>query len=73
MFEYQGKPIAPRYMLLPYVGDAGHILINGSRFFVVPVLSDPAMSVGVSDIFIRLLVARLIFRRKSHSYRINGV
>ena len=73
MFEYNGKPIAPRYMLLPYVGQAGHILINGSRFFVVPVLSDPAISVGVSDIFIRLLVARLIFRRKNHSFRINDV
>ena len=24
MFEYQGKPIAPRYMLLPYVGRRSH-------------------------------------------------
>lgn len=72
LFEYNGEPLPPRYMYLPFVGEAGSIVLSGSRFFISPVLSDRVVSIGVSDIFVRLLVARLIFKRKNHQFLING-
>lgn len=67
-FKYKGEDLEPRYMSLPYVSDAGTIVLGGSRFNISPVLSDRVISVGVSSIFVRLLKARLTYERMLHHY-----
>ena len=71
-FSYKGVPIEPRYMFLPYVDDASFINLGGSRFNISPILSDRVISVGVSDIFVRLLRDRLTFKRNVHSFMLGG-
>lgn len=72
LFEYKGEKLDPRYMYLPYVSDAGTIVIGGSRFNISPLLTDRVISVGVSSIFIRLLRDRLTFERMSQHFMIDG-
>lgn len=70
-FEYKGKPLESRYLYLPFVGDAGTITIGGSRFTITPILSDRVISVGVENIFIRLLRDRLTLERTQHHFMID--
>jgi hypothetical protein len=67
-FKYKGEDLEPRCMYLPFVGDGGCIYLGGSRFNISPILSDRVISVGVSNIFVRLLRDRLTFERTSHHY-----
>jgi len=71
-FTYKGEELPPRYINLPFVSDAGCIVLGGSRFNISPILSDRVISVGVSNIFVRLLRARLTFERTSQHYIIDG-
>jgi len=72
LFEYKGEKLDPRYMYLPFVGEAGSLTMGGSHFNVSPLLTDRVISVGVSSIFIRLLRDRLTFERMSQHYMIDG-
>lgn len=72
MFRYNGVPIS-RFMYLPFVGEAGTIHISGSRFVVTPILSDRVISVGLNNVFVRLLKAKLTFNRLSHYYIANDI
>ena len=72
MFSYKGVPLKPRYMYLPFVSDAGTITLGGSRFNISPILSDRVVSVGVSNIFVRLLRDRLTFERMTQHYMEDG-
>lgn len=71
-FRYKGEDLDPRFIYLPFVSDAGSIVISGSRFNISPILSDRVVSVGVSNIFVRLLRDRLTFERISQHYLIDG-
>ena len=76
MFTYaetggQPEPIS-RFMYLPFVGQAGTIYLSGSRFVISPILADQVISVGLNNIFVRLLKAKLTFNRISHHYVANG-
>lgn len=71
-FAWNGVKMEPRYMYLPFVSDAGSITISGSRFNVSPILSDRVISVGVTNIFVRLLRDRLTFERDSWHYMVDG-
>jgi hypothetical protein len=71
-FTYQGQPLPPRYLSLPFVGDAGTITLGGSRFVISPVLSDRVISIGVNNIFVRLLKARLTFERQDQHFMVDG-
>lgn len=73
MFSYQGEELKPRYMYLPFVGDAGMIKILGSTFNISPVLADRLISVGVDSLFIPLNRDRLTFKRLIHPFCIDGV
>ena len=66
-FDVGGKMIT-RYMQVPFCGPAGTIYIGGSRMNIFPVLSDRVISVGVSNIFVRLLRARVTFERNVFRY-----
>ncbi len=69
-FEVDGKLIV-RYLQLPFCGPAGTIYIGGSRMNISPVLSDRVISVGVSNIFVRLLRARVTFERSNFRFIAN--
>lgn len=62
-----------RYLYLPYVNDAGQITLSAARFFISPVLSDKTISIGLNNIFVRLLCDKLIFERLTHPITIDGV
>lgn len=71
-FEYKGEKLPPRYLYLPYVSDAGTIMISGSRFNISPILSDRVISIDMNNIFVRLLRDRLTFNRSSHHFMVSG-
>lgn len=71
-FSWKGKMLPPRPLYLPFVTDAGMIKMGGSDFVISPVLSDRVISVGVSNIFVRLLRDRLTLEQLSHQYMENG-
>ena len=62
-FEYGGKTFS-RYIYLPYADDANIIHISGTKYHIVPVLSDTVISPSHKELFVRLLKNKLIF--KSH-------
>jgi hypothetical protein len=71
-FKYKGQDLDPRYLYLPFVTDAGCIVISGSRFNISPILLDRVISVGMSNIFVRLLRDKLTFERMSQHYMVDG-
>lgn len=71
-FRYKGEDLDPRHMYLPFVSDAGYITLGGSRFNISPILSDRVISIGVSNIFVRLLRDRLTFERIGYHYMVDG-
>jgi len=71
-FRFQGEDLPPRYILLPFVSTAGTIIAAGTRYVISPVLSDKVISVGTSNVFVRLLRDKLTFERVPHNVIING-
>lgn len=71
-FSYRGQALPPRYMYLPFVGVAGTITLGGSRFNISPILSDRVISIGTTNIFVRLLRDRLTFERMPQHYMEDG-
>lgn len=72
LFKYKGEDII-RFINLPYVGDAGSIVMSGSRFNISPVLSDRVISVGTETVFVRLLRDVLTFQRVPQNINVNGL
>lgn len=70
--RYRGEEIH-RYLQLPYAEEAGIIYISGSRFVVSPILADRVLSIGVSNIFLRLLRAKCTFERLDARFKVDGV
>lgn len=62
-FAFQGERLAPRYVYLPYVEDAGFIMINNVKHLIMPTLNDIVFSVTKDSIFVRLLRDRMRFQR----------
>lgn len=72
-FSHHGVRLPPRYLYLPFVGEAGMLYLGGSRFNIAPVLSDRVISVQVSNIFVRLWRDRLTFERMTQHYMEDGL
>lgn len=75
-FEFRGEKIE-HHMYLPYLVDAGRIWIRGVLNTIIPVLTAPVFSVaiqgGTSLIFLKLLAAKLTFKRmNAYSFMMNG-
>jgi len=70
-FKYKGVDLEPRFLFLPSVSDANCITLGGSKFNIAPILSDRVISVGVANIFVRLLRDKLTFERTSYHYMID--
>ena len=71
-FSFQGKKLSPRPIYLPFVGQGGSIYISGTKWFISPVLADRVISVGLEQIFVRLLRDRLTFSRAGTWVKENG-
>lgn len=71
-FSYKGEYLRPKFLQLPFVGEAGTIVIGGARFVISPVLADRVISKGTKDVFVRLLRDRFIFERLDQNVYVNG-
>ena len=71
-FSFAGEELEPRFIYLPFVSEAGTIVLNGSEFAIAPVLADKVMSVSPDEIFIPINRAKLRFRQAMHSFDANG-
>lgn len=70
--EMNGEKLAPIFLYLPYVRQAGICTIDGSRFSISPVLADIAMSIGSDNIFIYMGKSRITFKRIYHECVLDG-
>lgn len=56
---------------LPYVEKGNIIMLSGSKFLVMPLLSDQVISVGDKVLFINILTAKYNFDRVSYVIKVN--
>ncbi len=71
LFEWDGKPLRPRYLLLPYLTEGGMLRITGSLWAVYPILADRGFSIGNRKLFIPLTGDKQTFERILHQFTIN--
>lgn len=71
-FRFEGKDLPPRHIFLPFVSTAGSITLSGSKFVISPILTDRVFSIGVQEVFVRLLRAKMKCYRSLHNIVING-
>ncbi len=72
MFTHMGEPLTKRYLYVPFCGAAGEITISDTSWNLSPVLADRVISIGVHQIFVRLLRDRLTFSRDQYPLKLNG-
>jgi hypothetical protein len=72
-FEYKGVRLPPRYIYLPFVTDAGIMMLSNSRYMISPVLMDRIISLDANSVFIRVSRDKLTFNRLQNDIKINGV
>ena len=70
-FKFNGEPLPPRYMYLPYCTEAGILSLGGSLYHISPVLSDKVISPGNNSVFVKLLRDKINFERCYHSIKVN--
>lgn len=71
-FRYNGVDLPPRYIFLPFVGEAGSITLGGPVYFISPVLSDIILSYEQDNVFVKLLRDRFTLRRNNHNVVIDN-
>lgn len=72
-FAYQGTPIKPRHLYLPYTRVPGVTYLSDTLYLYTAVLSDKVLSPSPDAIFTRLLKTKIFFRSVFHSIEVNGV
>lgn len=72
VFEFNGKPLNPFYLFLPYCYKGGIMTIGGSVFALNAVLIDPCFSVTENSIFINANKDKLTFTSTIYHYYENG-
>lgn len=72
-FVFKGEKLAPRYMYLPFVSQAGALMLSGARFVISPMLADRVISKGIDSVFVRLLRAKMTFEQVDYNILINGI
>lgn len=72
LFRFNGNDLPPKYIFLPFVSDAGSIILSGSRYFISPVLSDIIMSIEHDNVFVRLLRDKFSIRRVPHAILVDN-
>lgn len=70
-FSFQGTPLKPKFIYLPYVTENCTIHISNSRYLVSPVLADRVITISSAYIFIRLLRDKMTFEKLNHHFKVN--
>lgn len=73
LFRNEGRDLAPMYMYLPYVRQAGMLDISGKQFAVSPVMGDIAFEVEENGVFIRIPRAPISFNRENYTILVDDV
>lgn len=68
VFEFEGKPLKPFYLYLPYCYKGGLMTIGGSSFGLSPVLIDPCLSVTDRNIYLSADKDKLTFNALPYHY-----
>ena len=71
-FRYNGVDLPPRYLFLPFVREAGSMVLGGPTYFVSPILSDIILSYEQDNVFVKLLRDRFTLRRANHNVVIDN-
>lgn len=72
-FSWDGVPLPPKPIFMPFVGKGGLLYLRGKRFVVHPVLADETISVAKEDIFVPFLSAKVTFKRKQYWFKLDGM
>lgn len=71
-FEYEGEPLQPRYIYVPFCRQAGQMYFNGAKYMLAPVHNDIVFSVSHNSIFVRFLRDKITFERLDYGYMTSG-
>lgn len=71
-FRFNGEPLPPRYLELPFTDDAGGIFLRGKPYYIFPVLSDRGPSVDGKSIFVPLTKNKTMYYRFYYNVAVNG-
>lgn len=72
IFEFDGKPLKPFYMYLPYCRKGGIMSIGGSDFALHPVLIDPCISVTDKNLYLSVNKNKLTFNQLEYQFVEDG-
>lgn len=70
LFKYDGE-VFERFMLIPYARPGNIMVISGTKYVIVPVLSDTVISPDNNQVFVRLLRDKLTFKSYSANFLVN--
>jgi hypothetical protein len=71
-FEFEGQPLDPIPVMLPYVRPGGLIQVRGSWFHITPVVADRSISIDMNSIFMRFNKLMMNLYRHAHHYMLDG-
>lgn len=72
-FSLHGKELAPMFMYIPFVRQAGMLYVSGKQFAVAPVMGDIAFEIEENSVFIRIPRAPISFNRENHTIVVDGI
>lgn len=72
-FEFDGKPMRPRYLYLPYVDSDGLLRIKDSRYVYSPTIADKNFSVEEGRVFIPITRSPVTVYRNNYYYNEGAV
>lgn len=72
IFKFEGETFS-KDIFLPYTHDANIMHISGTKYHIVPVLSDTVISPNTRELFVRLLKNKLIFKKYTRNFIKDGV
>jgi len=70
-FTYKGS-VVNRYLYMPYTSRGNLMNISNTPYHIVPVLSDTVISPNHKEVFVRLLRAKLIFKRVDRNFIVDN-
>lgn len=70
--SFEGTPLRPRYIMLPFVRQGGIIKLKGTQYKISPVLSGRVFNVEKGGIYMWTPRARFMFGRTGTSFVCNG-
>lgn len=71
-FAFQGKPLPPQAMYVPFFRQWGEIYIRGALFTLIPVLTSVSFDVSKGSLFLASTKFKFTFSRNTHPVLRNG-